>query len=62
MFVAAYQAAADLTCSRLTRDVDALARTEHAFSILVHKIQPERPLRLKFVIMNHGGFLKDVSI
>lgn len=48
LFAAAYQAASDLTCRGLTRDVDPLARTEHAFSILVHKIQPERPFRLKF--------------
>lgn len=48
LFAAAYQVAADLTCRGLIKDVDPLARTEHAFSILVHKIQPERPFRLKF--------------
>lgn len=48
LFAVAYQVAADLTCRGLIKDVDPLARTEHAFSILVHKIQPERPFRLKF--------------
>lgn len=47
------------------RDAEPLARTEHMFLILDHKIQLESAFELEFcgfLIMNHGGFLKDNSI